>query len=30
MMVYEPLIAFDDPMKIVPRLAERWSVAPTA
>ena len=26
MMVYEPLIAFDDAMKIVPRLAERWSV----
>ena len=27
MMVYEPLIAFDDAMTIVPRLAERWSVA---
>ena len=26
MMVYEPLIAFDDAMKIVPRLAERWNV----
>ena len=30
MMVYEPLIAFDDTMKIVPRLAERWSGATTA
>ncbi len=28
MMVYEPLIAFDDAMKIVPRLAERWNVEP--
>ena len=27
MMVYEPLIAFDDAMTIRPRLAERWSVA---
>jgi len=27
MMVYEPLIAFDDQMRIVLRLAERWSVA---
>ena len=27
MMVYEPLIAFDDAMAIRPRLAERWSVA---
>lgn len=27
MMVYEPLIAFDDAMQIVPRLAERWNVA---
>ncbi len=27
MMVYEPLIAFDDQMNIGPRLAERWSVA---
>jgi peptide/nickel transport system substrate-binding protein len=27
MMVYEPLIAFDDAMTIAPRLAERWSVA---
>lgn len=28
MMIYEPLIAFDDSMAIVPRLAERWEVAP--
>ncbi len=26
MMIYEPLIAFDDEMKIGPRLAERWNV----
>ena len=26
MMVYEPLLAFDDTMKIVPRLAERYDV----
>jgi peptide/nickel transport system substrate-binding protein len=26
MMVYEPLLAFDDTMKIVPRLAERYNV----
>jgi peptide/nickel transport system substrate-binding protein len=26
-MVFETLIGFDDEMKIVPRLAERWSVA---
>lgn len=28
MMIYEPLIAFDDVMRIVPRLAERWNVEP--
>ena len=28
MMVYEPLLAFDDEMKIVPRLAERYNVEP--
>ncbi len=28
MMVYEPLLAFDDQMKIVPRLAERYNVEP--
>jgi peptide/nickel transport system substrate-binding protein len=28
MMVFETLIGFDDQMKIVPRLAERWEVAP--
>lgn len=28
MMVYEPLLAFDDAMKIVPRLAERYDVEP--
>ncbi len=28
MMIYEPLLAFDDTMKIVPRLAERWNVEP--
>jgi len=28
MMIYEPLIAFDDAMRIVPRLAERWNVEP--
>ncbi len=28
MMVYEPLLAFDDAMKIVPRLAERYGVEP--
>lgn len=28
MMIYEPLIGFDDSMKIVPRLAERWNVEP--
>jgi ABC-type transport system substrate-binding protein len=27
MMLFETLIGFDDQMKIVPRLAERWSVA---
>jgi peptide/nickel transport system substrate-binding protein len=28
MMIYETLIGFDDNMTIVPRLAERWEVAP--
>lgn len=28
MMMYETLIGFDHDMKIVPRLAERWEVAP--
>lgn len=28
MMIYEPLVAFDDAMRIVPRLAERWNVEP--
>ena len=28
MMIYEPLIGFDDAMRIVPRLAERWNVEP--
>jgi peptide/nickel transport system substrate-binding protein len=28
MMMYETLIGFDQDMKIVPRLAERWEVAP--
>jgi peptide/nickel transport system substrate-binding protein len=28
MMMYETLIGFDQDMKIVPRLAERWDVAP--
>ncbi|MGE0813680.1 MAG: ABC transporter substrate-binding protein [Vicinamibacterales bacterium] len=28
MMVYEPLLAFDDSMRIVPRLAERYAVDP--
>jgi peptide/nickel transport system substrate-binding protein len=28
MMVFETLIGFDDQMQIVPRLAERWEVAP--